>query len=209
MARLRPWYPALAAVALGACAALPPTGPSVMALPAKGKSFADFQQDDALCQQYAAQQIGYGSPAQAATDSAVSSALVGTAIGAAAGAALGAAAGNPAVGAAIGAGTGLLIGSAAGTANAQASAAGLQQRYDMRYLQCMSGRGESVPSQVAAPPSTAYPAPGYPYPAYPAYPYSAYPYPYYAPAYAYPAPVTGSVYFGGSFHSGGHPYHHW
>jgi hypothetical protein len=53
--------PPLIALALGACAVIPPSGPSVMAIPAKGKSLADFQQDDLACRQFASQQIGYGS----------------------------------------------------------------------------------------------------------------------------------------------------
>ena len=166
-------------LALTACAVQPPTGPSVMALPAKGKSFTDFQQDDAACQQYASASIGYGSPAKAASDSAVGSAVLGTAAGAAAGALIGAAAGNPGVGAAIGAGSGLLLGSAAGSANAQLSAGALQHRYDMHYLQCMSAKGESVPTTGG----------GRPYPSSYAYGYPPYPYPYYYRPYYYGYPV--------------------
>ena len=169
----------VSALAVGACAVPPPTGPSVMALPAKGKSFEEFQQDDVVCKQYASQQIGYGSPAEAANTSAINSAIVGTAIGAAAGAALGAAAGNPALGAAAGAGGGLLFGSAAGAGAAQASGAALQQRYDMGYVQCMSAKGESVPvSQVTARSYPYYPRPYY-YPGYPSYYYPGYYYPPY------------------------------
>jgi Glycine-zipper domain len=157
-------------LALAACAVQPPAGPSVMALPAQGKSFEIFQQDDAACRQFASQQIGYGSPAQAANESAVNSAVVGTLVGAAAGAALGAAAGNPGLGAAAGAGGGLLFGSAAGAGASQASSAALQQRYDMAYLQCMSAKGESVPtSQPMARPYPYYPYAPYYYPAYPPY----------------------------------------
>src|SRR5260221_12858614 len=111
-------------LALGACAVAPPTGPSVMVLPAKGKSFADFQEDDAVCRQYASQQIGYGAPAQAANYSAVSSAVVGTALGAAAGALLGAAAGNAGLGAAARAGGGLLFWGAAGVGAAHGPQSG-------------------------------------------------------------------------------------
>jgi hypothetical protein len=163
------------ALALGACAVAPPTGPSVMAMPGPGKSFEQFQYDDATCQQYASAQTGNISPGQAATDSGVASAVVGTALGAAAGAVIGSASGNPGAGAAIGAGSGLVLGSAAGTNNAYASAYALQQRYDMRYIQCMSAKGESVPAAASAPPQPAYPPPAYgAYPhyyAYPAYPY--------------------------------------
>ena len=96
----RAFFPIAAAIVLGACAVPLPAGPSILALPGKGKDFAAFQQDDATCRQYALAQIGDGSPAQAATQSVVGSAVLGTALGAAAGAAIGAVAGNPAVGAA-------------------------------------------------------------------------------------------------------------
>lgn len=168
------------ALALSACAVAPPTGPSVMALPAKGKSFEQFQQDDANCQQYASARIGNGSPQQAANESGVTSAVVGTALGAAAGALIGAAAGNPGVGAAIGGGSGLLFGSAVGTSNAYASGSSLQQRYDMAYIQCMSAKGESVPTAGSGHP---YP-PRYAYRPYPPYPGYYYPY----PGYYYPYP---------------------
>jgi Glycine-zipper domain len=179
-------------LALGACAVAPPTGPSVMAMPAQGKSFEQFQQDDAICRQFASASIGGAAPAQAATDSAVNSAAVGTLLGAAAGAAIGAAAGNPALGAAAGAGGGLLIGGASGANAAAYSGESLQRRYDMGYLQCMAAKGESVPTAAAS--GQAYPG-AYPYPAY-AYP--AYP-GYYYPRYYYGPPAYGSVFIGGRF----------
>jgi hypothetical protein len=189
--------PALLAgtLALGACAAAPPPGPSVMALPGKDKSFAAFQQDDVSCRQYAAQQIGYGSPAAAANQSAINSAAAGTVLGAAAGAAIGAATGNPAAGAAIGAGSGLLLGSAAGANAAALSAGQLQRLYDMAYVQCMYAKGESVPQSL----------PTYAYAPVPAYPY--YPYPGYYPYYGYPPYYWGPgfVSFGFGFHG---RYHH-
>src|SRR5689334_9172036 len=171
----------IAALALSACAVAPPTGPSVMTLPAKGKSFEQFQQDDGTCQQYASARIGNGSPQQAANQSGVTSAAVGTVVGAAAGALIGAAAGNPAVGAAIGGGSGLLLGSGAGLSNAYASGSALQQRYDMAYTQCMTAKGENVP--VAQHDSAGYPQQAYHM--YPAYPGSYYP-GYYYPGYYYP-----------------------
>ncbi|KRT73262.1 MAG: hypothetical protein XU13_C0015G0046, partial [Candidatus Rokubacteria bacterium CSP1-6] len=42
---------------LTACATVP-TGPSVMVLPGSGKNFEQFQADDAVCRQWAAQQTG-------------------------------------------------------------------------------------------------------------------------------------------------------
>lgn len=171
----------IAALALGACAIAPPSGPSVMALPAEGKSFEQFQANDATCQQYASDRIGNGTPQQVANESGAASAALGTTIGAAAGALIGVATGDPAIGAAIGGGSGLLLSSVIGLSNAYASGVALQQRYDMAYTQCMVAKGENVP--VAQNGSASYPSP-YPYRTYPAFPgyfhpgYSYYPYPY-------------------------------
>lgn len=180
------------ALALSACAVAPPPGPSVMALPGQGRSFAAFQQDDFACRQYASQQTGGASPGVAATNSAVGSAVVGTALGAAAGAAIGSVGGAAGAGAAIGGATGLLAGSAIGANNAAAAYGGVQQAYDVNYTQCMVARGNSVQA-----PPTGYAA--YPYP-YPAYPYGyAYPGFYGAPYFA-PSVVVG---FGGGWGWGG------
>jgi hypothetical protein len=153
----------LGTLALGACAIAPPAGPSVLVLPPEGKNLAQFQQEDTSCRGYALQQIGYGSPRQAANGSAIGSAAIGTMVGAAAGAALGAAAGGAGTGAAVGAGTGLLVGSAVGANTASASAVALQQGYDIAYAQCMAASGDHV---QAYPMAWLYGAYGYPY-AYP------------------------------------------
>src|SRR5206468_56625 len=100
------------ALALPACATTP-LGPSDMALPGYGKSFAEFQDDDQGCRQWAGERTGT-TTTQAGDTSGIKSAAVGTAVGAASGAAIGAATGNAGAGAAIGAGSGLLVGSAAG-----------------------------------------------------------------------------------------------
>jgi Glycine-zipper domain len=172
----------LALLSLGACAVGPPAGPSVAALPEKGKSIEAFQQDDSVCRQYAAQLVGYASPADAANQSMANSTVGGTLLGAAAGAAIGAAAGNPAAGAAIGAASGLLLGSSAGAGAANYSAASVQRGYDISYAQCMTSRGNQVPAiaQGGPPPGPYAPyAPAYAYAPYPAY--YPYPYPYYYP----------------------------
>jgi outer membrane lipoprotein SlyB len=146
---------------VSACATVP-TGPSVMVLPGAGKPFDQFQLDDAVCRQFAQQQIGVA-PGQAATPSAVNTAALGTAIGAAAGAAIGAATGHPGVGAAVGAGGGLLTGTAAGAQAGAVSSGALQQRYDIAYVQCMYAKGDQVPGVAAAPsPGAPPPPPGPP-----------------------------------------------
>lgn len=177
-------------LALGACAVAPPQGPNVMALPAQGKSFEAFQQDDMLCRGYASQQIGGTNATQAANDSAVGSAVVGTALGAGVGAALGSLGGAMGAGAAIGGATGLLAGSAIGAGNAQAAGGNVQARYDTAYTQCMYSRGNTVQS---AP--TGY-AGGYPAGYYPA--------PYYGPGYYGPAVVVGGGWGYGGGYGGWH-----
>lgn len=176
----------------GGCAVAPPTGPNVVVMPGKDKSFEAFQADDAACRQYASAQIGYGSPGEAATHSAIGSATLGTVLGAAAGAAIGAATGNPAAGAAIGAGSGLFLGGATGLSAGSASGSLVQRRYDIAYVQCMSAKGENTPVLTST--VEPYPSYGYAYPPYPPYYY-----PYYPGFY-------GSAFFGfGSHH---HHHHH-
>jgi hypothetical protein len=61
-----------AGLALTACASIP-TGPSVMVLPGTAKTFEQFQSDDVVCRQWAAQQTGT-TPGKASTQSTVSGA---------------------------------------------------------------------------------------------------------------------------------------
>jgi hypothetical protein len=151
---------ALVAIGMGACTVAPPRGPSVVALPPKGKDFAQFQREDGFCQQTAMNSLGLN-PDQAPAQAAIGSAAVGTALGAVAGGLIGSATGNLGAGAAIGAGTGLLAGSAVGVGAAQNTNLGLQDRFDITYSQCMASYGNSVqPQQVAVPvPVYAPPAP--------------------------------------------------
>jgi outer membrane lipoprotein SlyB len=129
----------LSAVTLGGCAVIP-AGPSVLVLPGSGKSFDQFQADNAICRQYADLQVGGRSATQAAQESATQSAVLGTVLGAAVGAAAG-----QGRGAAIGAASGLALGSAMGAGPAYASASELQRRYDYAYVQCMYAKGNRVP----------------------------------------------------------------
>lgn len=152
---------ALAALlGLAACVSMP-TGPAVMVLPGTGKSFDQFRFDDGTCRQFAYDQIGGQTAAQAQENSAVTSAAVGTAVGAIAGAAIG---GNSS-GAAVGAGVGLLGGSMIGADAAQHSAYGAQRRYDIAYQQCMYAKGHRIPvagrfsESPSGPPRTNYPPP--------------------------------------------------
>ena len=131
---------------LAACTAIPPTGPTLLALPREGKDYTTFQGEDAYCQSVARQQT---QPAlQAGTQPGLGpvagAAAVGTLGGAAAGALVGAAVGNLGAGAAIGAGTGLAAGTVVGANNAQATTYGLQERYDTIYAQCTVSYGNTI-----------------------------------------------------------------
>jgi len=136
----------LALFVMSGCATIP-TGPSVQVLPEPGKPFEQFMADDAVCRQWAAQQIGI-SPQNSVNQSTATGAVLGTAIGAGAGALLGAAAGHPGVGAAIGAGSGLLVGTASGANAGNLSGYEAQRRYDNTYVQCMYAKGNQVPGSV-------------------------------------------------------------
>jgi hypothetical protein len=164
---------AVVALALGGCAVMPPSGPSVVALPQRGESLDQFQQNDYACRDYANRSTNSSGAAQAATTNSVNSTALGTLGGAALGALIGAAAGNAGAGAAIGAGGGLLIGGANGANGAQYSAAGLQAQYDAAYAQCMTSKGDTIaPRPYYATPQPVYVAPQ----------------PYYAPPPGYVAP---------------------
>ena len=142
---------AIAAFGLGACTVAPPRGPSVVSLPPKGKDFARFQQEDAICQQQASASLGLNNE-QAAAQAGIGSAALGTALGAAAGGLIGAATGNFGAGAAIGAGTGLLAGSAMGVGAAANTNFSLQERFDITYSQCMAAYGNTIqPMRVSVP----------------------------------------------------------
>jgi hypothetical protein len=139
----------LCGLLFGACTTVP-SGPRVMVLPGSGKTFEQFQDDDAVCRQWASQQLGK-SPQTAAGESTVTGAAVGTLIGAGLGAAIGAASGNAGLGAAVGAGGGLLTGTAVGASAGQESAYEVQRRYDHAYQQCMYAKGNQIPGSAVPP----------------------------------------------------------
>jgi len=147
----------VALIALGGCATLP-QGPSVRVMPGPGKTFEEFQVDDAVCRQWAGQQIGM-TPQETANQNTVTGAAVGTVLGAGLGAAIGAASGNAGTGAAIGAGSGLLAGTAAGANAGQVYGQEAQRRYDIAYVQCMYAKKNQVPGMVIRRPQRPAPPP--------------------------------------------------
>ena len=137
---------ALAALLTG-CASMP-TGPSVAVMPGPGKPFDQFQTDNAICRQFAEQQIGVN-PNQVAREQVLTGAAAGAALGAASGALMGHGHEGPTESMA---GAGLIVGSAAGANAAAGSTMTLQRRYDIAYQQCMYAKGNLIPG---------YPAPRY------------------------------------------------
>jgi hypothetical protein len=146
---------ATALLLLAACVQRP-LGPSVAVMPAPNKPFSVFQDDQALCKQFADQQVAGGS--ESANNRAIGTALIGTALGAGLGAAIGGGSG-----AAIGAGAGAIGGTAVGSGPASYAQYSLQQRYDIAYSQCMYARGNQVPG-YARPDTLPPPSPGSPPP---------------------------------------------
>src|SRR4030095_1305434 len=115
------------ALAVSGCATIP-SGPSVMVLPGSSKNFEQFQMDDGLCRQWAAQQTGTTND-QATAGSTVRGAAIGTLIGAGA-------AGPRAPGRAAGGGGGVVGGGGVAGSRGDAYAGSLQRQYDQAYVQC-------------------------------------------------------------------------
>ncbi len=152
-----------AAVMLDACAQTP-LGPTVQVLPPRGKPFEVFQQDQAICTQYAQGQVQ--GQADRANTQAVGGAVLGTVLGAGLGAAIG-----RGQGAAIGAASGAALGTGIGAGQTGQAQYGIQGQYDNAYVQCMVSKGNQMPA-----PSPVYVQPA-PYVVQPA-PYLVQPAPY-------------------------------
>ena len=141
------------AMALAGCASIP-TGPSVAVMPGAGKPFDQFNADNAICKEFASQQIG-ANPNDVAREQVLTGAAAGAALGAASGALMGHGHDSPA---GPMAGAGLIVGSAAGANAANESTMTLQRRYDIAYQQCMYAKGNQIPG-YASPRYTAPPPP--------------------------------------------------
>ncbi len=149
----------LTAAGLSACATQP-LGPTVQVLPASNKPFEVFQNDQAICKQYADQQIA--GEVDRANERGVGAAVLTTALGAGLGAAVGGGRG-----AAIGAGAGGVVGSGVGADSSGRAESAIQYQYNNAYVQCMYSKGNQVAGQprerrarrYAPPPREDYPPP--------------------------------------------------
>ena len=130
---------ALAGTLLLPACAQTPMGPTIATMPGPNTSFQQFQSDQAVCRNFAAQAVQ--DQAQGANVRGLGTAALTTALGAGLGAAVGGGRGAG-IGAAAGAlgGTGL---AARNTSNANVS---IQAQYDNAFASCMFSLGNAVPS---------------------------------------------------------------
>ena len=125
-----------------------PVAADTLVLPGPNKTFEQFQADDAVCRQWAAQRTGQH-PQEAATGRTIQGSILGTFLGAGLGAAIGAASGDPGIGAAIGAGSGLLLGTVSGAEAGRQAGYEVQNQFDIAYQQCMYPKGNQIPGVPA------------------------------------------------------------
>ena len=132
-------YSAIAGALLLSACVQNPMGPTVQVLPGLGKSFANFQNDQAVCRQFAEQAVG--DQAQGANLRGFGTAALTTALGAGLGAAIGGG-----QGAAIGAAAGAVGGAGLGAVRSSGTQNAIQALYDNAFVQCMYSLGNSVPN---------------------------------------------------------------
>ena len=144
----------LIAVALLSGCATEPMGPTTLVMPAQGKPFEVFAQDQTTCKQFADHEVG-GNELTANLKE-FGTAAISTALGAGLGAAL-----RGARGAGIGGALGAVAGTAMAGRGSSKDQAGLQGRYNIAYTQCMYSRGNQVAGMGRAAPGLAQ-ATGYP-----------------------------------------------
>ena len=130
---------AVATILMVGCATTP-VGPSLTVMPAPGKPFDVFKNDDKECRDYAQNSLNTTADEIAAKNTA-KTAIVGAALGAVAGAvANGGSSKNVGTGAAVG----LLGGAAMGATGGNDASKEVQRRYDIAYQQCMYSKGNQV-----------------------------------------------------------------
>ena len=123
---------------LGACAETP-MGPTVPVMPGPNTSFSQFQNDQAVCRNFAGQAVQ--DQAQGANLRGLGTAALGTALGAGLGGAIGGGRG-----AGIGAAGGALGGAGLAARNTTNANVSIQAQYNNAFASCMFSLGNAVPS---------------------------------------------------------------
>jgi hypothetical protein len=126
------------ALLLGACAQTP-MGATVPVMPGPNTSFSSFQNDQAVCRNFAEQAVQ--DQAQGANLRGIGTAALTTGLGAGLGAAIGGGRG-----AGIGAASGALGGAALAARNTSNANVSIQAQYNNAFAACMYSLGNSVPS---------------------------------------------------------------
>lgn len=123
---------------LAGCAETP-MGPTIPVMPGPNTSFAQFQNDQAVCRNFADQAVR--DQARGANLRGLGTAALTTALGAGLGGAIGGGSG-----AGIGAAAGALGGAGLAGRNTMNANASIQRQYDNAFASCMFSLGNSVPS---------------------------------------------------------------
>ena len=129
----------LAATLLLAACAETPMGPTVPVMPGPNTSLSQFQNDQAVCRNFA--QRAVQDQAQGANLRGLGTAALTTALGAGLGAAIGGGRG-----AGIGAASGAVGGAGLAARNTSNANASIQAQFDNAYAACMFSLGNTVPS---------------------------------------------------------------
>ncbi len=124
-------------MALSACVETP-MGSTVPVMPGPNKSFGSFQNDQAMCRQFAQQAVN--DQVQGANLRGLGTAALTTALGAGLGGAIGGGRG-----AGIGAAAGALGGAGLGAARSSNAQASIQAQFDNAFAACMYSLGNTVP----------------------------------------------------------------
>ena len=129
----------LAATLLLAACAETPMGPTVPVMPGPNTSLSQFQNDQAVCRNFAQQAVQ--DQAQGANLRGLGTAALTTALGAGLGAAIGGGRG-----AGIGAASGAVGGAGLAARNTSNANVSIQAQFDNAYAACMFSLGNTVPS---------------------------------------------------------------
>jgi hypothetical protein len=141
MFRTRNTFMLLAAVLLSGCATQP-MGPTARVMPASGKSFEVFAQEQASCKQFADGEVNGG--ATMANLKEFGTAAIATGLGGGLGAAI-----RGQRGAEVGGSLGAVGGAAIAGHGSARDQSNLQGRYDLAYTQCMYTHGNQIAGNPA------------------------------------------------------------
>jgi hypothetical protein len=151
MSRVPMFSRLLAAVLLSGCATSP-MGPTAMVMPAQGKPFEVFAQEQAMCKQFAGGEVDGG--ATMSNLKQLGTMAVSTVLGAGLGASV-----RGRRGAEFGGAVGAIGGAAMAGQGSTRDQYSLQGRYNLAYTQCMYSRGNQVATAARATPQIAYGSP--------------------------------------------------